>query len=301
MTSIRRIVEDISKCSRNIDPYDITHLTPIDQGMTSACKWSYKNKDKTIGEGVAGTVYVACCQPDDDCKYVVKVIKHQGINKDTQESYKITDDEVQREITYQSLLASHGLAPKIQEAFRCSPSGKKKDAVSYVISDGKKQTLLKVVEKLAVARQDKKTVEKDNVLEKQVIELLQGAIDLYEKLYTLGLYHGDTHLSNVMLDVDSVPYGDEDATREAIRGMQLIDFGKTKPLSNDPELRRTQQLRDIDDGFARDLTELSFGYGLLVNGKLKFQVYKYGEYDPSEDPELAELEQQFQTLGDDED
>jgi hypothetical protein len=237
----RKIHQAIVKCARNLQPYNIDSLQKV-------CRWT--KRDKTA-EGNQGQVYQACC--DEDCKFIVKAIDHKG---------RWTFDDIQAEISMQQNFAKNGLTPPVREAFMC-------DNWSYIISDAKVQTLLNILEELAdVPKAGKWDFENSSFIKSAMTKLLQRAVEVIEEANSHGLMHDDAHMSNFMVDVAVVD--DEESLQKALKSLQLIDFGYSKVLSDDPEERAQQENDDMDRLFT-SVSEQPWGAKFLPT--LHFRKY----------------------------
>lgn len=242
MTTERKIVQTITQCSR-LEPYKITHLVD-----TKSCKWT---QSEWKGQGNQGTVYMACC--NEDCKFVVKSVNH---------SPSTTFDSVQKEVAMQQEFAAQGLAPRILEAFMC-------DDKSYIISEAKSRTLDSTCDRLAGDwTNDGWDFERDPNKKRWLVGLLQQAIFLLERAHDAGLMHDDAHLQNFMTDAKDVT--DEKSYQQAISTLQFIDFGYSKRLSEDPEIRE-QEKYDDTDRFYGAISDMPWGG--KIQPLLKFKDY----------------------------
>jgi hypothetical protein len=216
----RKIQQAIVKCARNLQPYNIDSLQKV-------CEWTKREKQ---AEGNQGQVYQACC--DGDCKYIVKAIDHKG---------SWTFDDIQGEITMQQKFAKKGLTPLVREAFMC-------DNWSYIISDAKVETLMNILTRLAGRFESSQwAFDKYPQVKSAMIQLLQRAVEVIEQANSHGLMHDDAHMSNFMVDVKLVT--DEQSLKKALETLQLIDFGYSKVLSDDPEEKAQQEYDDMDRFF----------------------------------------------------
>ena len=225
----RKIHQAIVKCARNLQHYNIDSLQKV-------CEWT---KQKKQAEGNQGQVYQACC--DGDCKYIVKAIDHKG---------SWTFDDIQAEITMQQKFAKNGLTPPVREAFMC-------DNWSYIVSDAKVETLINILTRLAGRFEEGQwDFEKVPQVQSAMLQLLQRAVEVIEEANARGLMHDDGHMSNFMVDVSSVY--DEESLQKALDTLQLIDFGYSKVLSDNPEERAQQENDDMDRLFT-SITEEPWG------------------------------------------
>jgi serine/threonine protein kinase len=240
MSDERKIVQNIVACSREMQPYKITGL------QKNSCTWQ---KQRRLGQGNAGTVYKACCQPE-NCGFIVKVVEN------------LPFDSIQNEVTMQQEFAKNNLAPKIREAFMCEDK-------SYIISDMKVSTLSSLLSELAGQYKDGKwDFERQPKKKRWMVGLLQQAVNLLDMAHDARLMHDDAHLDNFMTSAKEVH--DEASYRKAVKSLKFIDFGYSKHLSSDPEVAN-QEKYDDTDRFYGAISDMPWGG--KIQPLLKFRDY----------------------------
>jgi serine/threonine protein kinase len=128
----------------------------------------------SIGRGLYGNVFKVC--KEKNCDFVMKVIYNYDINS------------VRREICIQGICSKYNLCKPVADSWLIQNGG-------VIISSVMEQTLLG---KLTEVNTDNfKTV---NYRIKKLVELFKNSWILIFKLHKLGIYHGDCHTSNIMLD-----------------------------------------------------------------------------------------------------
>jgi tRNA A-37 threonylcarbamoyl transferase component Bud32 len=143
--------------------------------------WEIKEERRIGAQSLFGDIYRACCE--NDCKYIAKFILHE-----------VTPlNDIQKEIYMQEFVYKNNseLTIPIIEWF---------EADNYVVI---LMPVLQLTVREALSQmQDKESMEK----------LIQQVLDKTYELHSIGVYHGDAHMNNFMIDNDNV---------------KIIDFGKS--------------------------------------------------------------------------
>lgn len=128
----------------------------------------------SIGEpSASGVVYNAC--KHNNCKFVIKVING---DRDTQE-------DIKQEVTMQNKMADHNLALRVEDWWLCK-NGKGGAIIMPIL----KETLGRYIQGQYISVKD-------------VIAKIKMALILMQNLHKNGMYHGDSHINNIMLGYES--------------------------------------------------------------------------------------------------
>ena len=129
-------------------------------------KWELLEK---VGEkGTYGDVWSVCCKTD--CNHVLKFLAYDNGN-----SY----EDIIKEIEIQNKCSHLNLCPKIQDAWLCDQGG-------AIVMDLYEMTIEQLLFKYT-ALEDR-------------IFIIRKVLELVEKLHSHGIYHGDLHLNNIMVE-----------------------------------------------------------------------------------------------------
>ena len=205
--------------------YPITEII-YKSGESCNHKWLPRNEIGT--DGTYGEVWSACCESN--CNHALKYMPfNDGVRINTRE-------DIINEINVQNACAVYNLCPTIQDAW-ISPNGGVMVMNLYKMTA--KQLLLQF----------------DNILDR--IQILANIITLLDKLHRIGVYHGDLHLDNIMVDYQ--PYDDITNTSKYIDTnyrYSFIDFGKGGRFTNmddkhiyDDYVEVAAHLRDLCDEY----------------------------------------------------
>jgi hypothetical protein len=161
----------------------------------SYCDWHY-GKFQKLGEGKQAPVYEVCCGID-DCNYALKFY----------DTDKISEEKFRQEVYMHTRFEELGLSVPIIEAFYCPEHG------GYIIMEHRDKTVEQYICALI-----KEGISKEKIKEKieEIHDKIQNMIKLAR---SYGLYHNDTTLQNIMLNVNknTLEYSD----------LCLVDFGKS--------------------------------------------------------------------------
>lgn len=201
--------------------YPITEIL-ITSNESCQHKWIPRTEIGT--EGTYGEIWSACCNRNNqnDCNHVLKYMPYNdGIRINTRE-------DIINEINVQNQCSVRNLCPKIRDAWLSETGG------AFVM-----ELYTLTVKQLLLTKPDIK--DKQNIL--------ANIITLIDKLHRYGIYHGDLHLDNIMvnqLDDNNIEY-------------YFIDFGKGGRFSSmdDPRLYEdyleiSAHIQDLIDEYPSD-------------------------------------------------
>lgn len=184
--------------------YPVTE-TIITSENSCSHKWKLL---KTIGtDGTYGEIWSSCCAAD--CNHVMKYLPYDDGER-INNRYDIIN-----EMKIQNACAQLGLCPSIQDAWLCETGG------AFVM----KLYKMTVRELLLLFNFEGKQ------------KILANVIVLMDKLHNHGIYHGDLHLDNIMVDIINnnieKNYNDDNFK------YYFIDFGKGGQFNdiNDPHIK----------------------------------------------------------------
>lgn len=247
----RIIRQKIKTCSRLPITYNIDKTSFIECSSNN----QYWTKEEEIAEGSTSTVYIACCETKTDkttsnCNFILKLIDHNKI--------KINNDDIQKEILLQQKFYLHNLCPPVVEAFFCES-----ELLSFIITKPKQSSLQDLCIKLkSSCTCDVPLKSKSKNACKQILKLIQKAIDLIFLASSFGLYHNDVHFENFRSDihVSSV----HENINEAINTLQFIDCGRSNSFpinsSDSIDLKKKNILMFFDHLMSKPYAYIIYDY-----------------------------------------
>jgi serine/threonine protein kinase len=154
------------------------YCAPVDK--TNHKEWILRSELK-YGQGVQGSVYNAC--QDENCDYAMKIVPFKDDH--TRNLYKL-------EVKNHTLAAKHDLVPRIDDHWICGDDPK----VGFIV--------MRVLD-ITVNRFIKHAMDDDNKIPNDELYLFLEDIrrigfHMLDQLHELGVYHGDLHLGNIMLE-----------------------------------------------------------------------------------------------------
>lgn len=183
---------------------------PLDKGLDKGLDKEWIIKDQIGEESAYGTVYQAC--KDSKCNYVMKYQSYGEVKRSGMDFYnQLTKSDIEKEIAMQIAVAKIRLAPPLVDSWFCTNGG-------VIIMPMMQITI-------------KRLLEIYNTIDLR-LRILGNAIGLIQKLHDNGIYHGDTHLNNIMVNRDPDYEYDKDINlqqdfEEANYSYKFIDFGRS--------------------------------------------------------------------------
>jgi hypothetical protein len=258
------VLKTLKDCTRDLAPYKIDLLTINTFKCTDPNVWI---ESTHLADGNAGNVYQACCvnkfNPrlvDENCEFIVKIIEHKH-----RERYDIpiTRDTIQKEIDMQQKFYKANLSPPIIEAFYCESTNK-----SYLLTLPKQSTLASLCNELA--KRNNYCFKSSDAKEElnKIVVLLQSAIDLLNIAHSRHLFHGDSHMHNIMSDATKRDL--DDNFDFVLNTLSFIDFGESKESYKNVD----KESREDFDFLMRSLMDQPYGDKVFPHLDLgKFQDY----------------------------
>ena len=190
-----------------------------------SCQHEWVSQKEIGTDGTYGEIWSVCCNKNNrnDCNHVLKYMPYDnGIRMNTRV-------DIINEINIQNQCASVGLCPSINDAWLCEKGGA---FVMELYTLTVKQFLLMY----------------PDIKDKQ--NILANIVTLIDKLHRYGIYHGDLHLDNIMVNQSDGKTG----VKEII--YRFIDFGKGGRFvsMNDPHVYKdylyvSQHIQDLIDEY----------------------------------------------------
>ena len=184
-----------------------------------------------LGEPSAfGELWAACCV--ESCSYVLKYQRYgKIISEDGSYSGTIEPENIENEVHIQNILASKGIAPTVIDWWHCSSEG------AAIVMNALKETVASLLYRYTLFEIRK--------------VILEQCVVLVAKIHSLGYYHGDIHLKNIMVDYDpSKKVLARDYNMESFDLMNyrfyLIDFGLSGKLPKNFKERAARILADYN-------------------------------------------------------
>jgi len=153
------------------------------------CRGPWRQKHAIYSMASTGVEVWNVCDAKGQCMYVYKLMRN------------VDESAVLREMSLQNMAAEAGLAPSIIEVTIADDEG-------IIIMEAMDITMSDAIESLL----EDKDKDKDKVRQ-AIYNMALQARHLLDNLHTLGLYHGDAHSGNFMLNKAGE--------------WQLIDFGQS--------------------------------------------------------------------------
>lgn len=179
---------------------------------SQVCQHQWKIEDAIGTDGTYGEVWLGCCQQD--CNYAIKYMPYNdGIRYNKKE-------DIIAEINTHQLCAQKGLCPYIYDAW-LSPTGGTMVMQLYDVT----------VRQLLLKYKDYETQAK----------ILANIITLVDKLHQYGIYHGDLHLDNIMVNI----INNSDKYIDINYHYYFIDFGKGGTFSDMASRHRYDDYMEI--------------------------------------------------------
>ena len=189
--------------------------------------------DEKFSKGTVGTVYTI----KDKNKLLVKIIPIKRSNN---------RQNVLREIGFMTKAAAISLTPKIHNAKFCKVNGK--DYAFIVMEKYGEGTLEEMFG--AFNNMNFNRYRNNSVLQ----EVGNKIIILFNKLYSIGIMHGDLHAQNILYKL----------TRSGNIHLKIIDFGYSKTINNNENYNRENH----------NIGSLNGERGITINNKGKTKYYK---------------------------
>lgn len=181
-----------------------------------------------IGEkSTSGVIYRTCCQQHCGNKNVRYVMKQ--VNFGVQTHQISSEENLIREAEFQIRAAEYGIAPKIYQIIIGDNQG------ILIMDMLKGSSLRKQIEKILLS-------EKSHSNKKKIIHnYMNTAKNLIHSLHEIGIFHGDTHLNNFMIESTNVAdWGD----------MKVIDFGLSENINNVGNIKNVKKSEDFSQMYS---------------------------------------------------
>lgn len=168
------------------------------------CKVEWELLNEVGVRGAHGQVWSVCCE--NDCQHVLKYMPYEDNDKDA----------ILNEIVVQQKCASLGLCPLVEDAWLCDDGGAMVMTMYQITA---RQLLLAYTDPEIRNR------------------ILDSIISLVQSLHANGMYHGDLHLDNIMINSKKIlPVLDEMINYENSEyKFYFIDFGTGGFMVHDNE------------------------------------------------------------------
>ena len=181
-----------------------------------SCKHDWKMTEVIGTDGTYGEVWAVCCQ--DDCNHALKYMPYDDVKSGRQN----TKEDIINEMKLQQTCAEKGLCPFIKQAWMCRAGG----AIVMDLYDVTVRQLLTETVDINVHA-----------------NILAYVLALVDKLHRHGIYHGDLHLDNVMVN-------------KKLNKYQFIDLGKGGTFTNMDDIHIQDDYIEI----ASHIQDMTFEY-----------------------------------------
>lgn len=188
---------------------------PIEEYIvqTNPCKTEWKSIGRIGEDSAYGEVWKTCCESK--CNYVLKFLKF-GKGERSEFGYEqVTKEVIEKEVKLQNDCSKLSLCPKVLDSWFCKNGG------AIVMG-----ALHLPVRKLIMQYTD---------IGVRLI-ILGTILGMIQKLHLNNIYHGDTHLNNIMVHFDQNADIEEDMTekekyKEYNYRYLFIDMGRSGYIS----------------------------------------------------------------------
>jgi len=209
--------------------------------------WEIKNDIQIGAESMYGSIYNACCE--NNCDHIAKIIPYSNTSL----------RHIKKELEIQDTV------------YRANP-----ELTIPILDWYKDEEKAIIILPLLYETVREELTDMDNL--EEMTELLQQVLNKTFYLHSLGVYHGDAHMNNFMLDKD----GD----------VKLIDFGKSWYIDNPNRMLEDYQdiytsVSSMFDGFNSEQRSMleKIGMGIenvIENIDMKIRMQNLGSNAPIE-------------------